>query len=453
MIKSSYANLIASFVSEVSYSDIPSDAVKVAKRCIMDWIAVGFAGSATPLSKQISQMSIGDSEESTILVYPLQKENHLLASFFNAFFSHALELDDVHRGSMYHPGSPTISAAFSQGERLKISGKKLIESVVIGYEVSIRVGECLGKSHYKYWHTTGTCGVFGSAVAGSKMLGLDTERITFAIGNAGTQSSGLWQFVIDGAMTKPLHPAKAAMDGLIAADLASRGFSGAYRIFEGEKGLCKATTDGSFALEKLISGLGKTWKIREVSFKPYSCCRHIHSSIDAVLEAYRKSGKPSDDNISRINIYTYKVAIETAGIRFPKSIEEARFSIPYCVSVAIFCGEVSVDQFSQHFIENKNIRRLLEKVNLIEDKEYTKLYPSKWVSRVEIVRNDGTSYDSTVEFPKGDPENPLYDEEMETKFEKLLLPILPQKYVQGLKDKVWNLEEISDISTFFKEGW
>ena len=443
--------MIALFVNEVDYSDIPADIVKAAKKCIMDWIAVGFAGSATPLSKQVFQMPAKDTEESTILVYPLRKGNHLLASFFNAFFSHILELDDVHRGSTYHPGSPTISAAFSQGERLRVSGKKLIESIVLGYEVSIRVGECLGGSHYRYWHTTGTCGVFGAAVAGAKMLGLDAEKITFAIGNAGTQSSGLWQFVLDGAMTKPLHPAKAAMDGLIAADLAARGFSGPHRIFEGEKGLCRATTDGSFSLEKLVSGLGETWKIGEVSFKPYPCCRHIHSSIDAAIKAYCKSAL-SVDSIAKINVYTYKVAIETAGTRFPKSIEEARFSIPYCVSVAILCGKVSLAHFSQQFLEDKNVKRVLEKVNLIEDEKYTKLYPSKWVSRVEIVSDDGATYDSIVEFPKGDPENPLLDKEMESKFEELLLPILPEKHVRRLKDKIWNLEEIDDISSFFKEG-
>ncbi|MCS7234110.1 MAG: MmgE/PrpD family protein [Synergistetes bacterium] len=440
---------IGEFVSQTCYEDLPKSVVEATKRLILDWLGVGFRGSlATPSSWVLKMLYEGDLKGSTFLSYPPIKGNFLSVAFANAFFSHILEIDDVHRGSIYHPASPVISSAFSQAERLGSSGKDLITSIVLGYEVSIRVGECLGLSHYKYWHPTGTCGVFGSAVAGSKLLNLDPQKVSFAIGNAGTSASGLWQFNLDGAMTKPLHPAKAAMEGLICANLAYQGFSGASRIFEGEKGICKAMARDGFDLDKLTYGLGEKWKVEEVSFKPYPCCRHIHSPIYAAIEIYKRF-KPNLDQVNRINVYTYKTAMETAHFKIPSSVEEARFSISYCVATALLFGKVDLDHFTPDSIKNEKVLSLIDKIKVIEHEEYTKAHPQKWGAKVEVLTENGENYSADTWFPKGDPENPMTDEEIEGKVRGLLSSMLPGEYLDELIKRVWSLEEISDLRLFF----
>lgn len=440
---------IGEFVYETRYEDLPESVVKSAKRLILDWLGVGFRGSlATQSSWVLKTLYEGGSGGSTFLTYPPLKGNLFFVAFANAFFSHILEIDDVHRGSIYHPASPVISAAFSQAEKLGSSGKDLITAVVLGYEVSIRVGECLGLSHYKFWHPTGTCGTFGSAVAGAKLLNLDPKKVSFAIGNAGTSATGLWQFNLDGTMTKPLHPAKAAMEGLICANLASWGFSGASRIFEGEKGICRAMAGEGFNLDKLTEGLGERWKTEEVSFKPYPCCRHIHSPIYNAIEIYKKF-KPSPEKISRINVYTYRTAMETAHFKVPSSVEEARFSISYCVAVALLFGKVNLEHFTPESIKDERVLNLIQKINVIEDELYTKAHPEKWGAKVEVLTVDGERLFAETWFPKGDPENPMTDEELEEKVRGLLEAMLPKEYLDKLIKKVWSLEEIEDLGTFF----
>lgn len=446
----SISGKIAEFVYKVRYEDLPESVVKATKRLLLDWLGVGFRGSLPKQSSWVLRMFEGSApRESTFLTYPPSKGNHLFVAFTNAFFSHILEIDDVHRGSIYHPASPVISSAFSQAERLGSSGKELVTAVVLGYEVSIRVGECLGLNHYQYWHPTGTCGVFGSAVAGAKLLNLDPNRISFAIGNAGTSASGLWQFNLDGAMTKPLHPAKSAMEGLICANLAYFGFSGASRIFEGEKGICNAMARQGFDLDRLTHGLGEKWKTEEVSFKPYPCCRHTHSPIYAAIEVHNKH-KPKIDSIKRVNVYTYRTAMETAHFRVPSSVEEARFSISYCVALALLFGKVVLDHFTPEFIKNEEVLSLIERISVIEDELYTRAHPERWGAKVEVLSLDGSRYSAETWFPKGDPENPMTDEEIEGKVRDLLTPMLPKEYLDSLIERVWNLEEINDLRDFFK---
>jgi len=442
---------IGEFVSQIAYDDLPKSVVKVAKRCILDWLGAGYRGSKAEASSWVLDLLRGgNGKEASFLTYPPSKGNFLFTAFSNAFFSHILEIDDVHRGSIFHPASPVISAAFSQAESLGASGKELITSVVLGYEVSIRVAECLGLSHYKYWHPTATAGVFGSAVAGAKLLKLDPKKVAFALGNAGTSASGLWQFNLDGAMTKPLHPAKAAMEGLISANLAYRGFSGALRIFEGEKGICNAMARDGFDLEKLLYGLGSHWKTEEVSLKPYPCCRHIHPSIDAAKEVHRAS-KLKPQEIASVKVYTYRVGMETAHFKVPTSLEEARFSISYCVALALKFGDVNLDLFSPSLLRDEEILSLIDKTEVLEDDVYTKNHPQKWGAKVEVLSRDGGVWSSETWFPLGDPEKPMSDREVEDKFKGLVKPVLPEDYLSELIGRVWSIEEMENIRSFFEE--
>ncbi|MCX5909376.1 MAG: MmgE/PrpD family protein, partial [Deltaproteobacteria bacterium] len=219
-----------------------------------------------------------------------QRTSSLMAALLNGFDAHIVEYDDTHRNSLYHPGAPTIPAALAAAQTVKASGMKLIEGLVAGYDVGIRLAESINPAHYTFWHTTGTVRCFAAAAAAGKIMGLSPEQLVWALGNAGTQAAGLWEFQADGSLTKPLHPGKAAMAGVLAALLAKEGFTGPSTILEGKQGFLKATTS-HFDLSRLAPKREDPPRILEVTFKNYPSCGHTHTPIDAALELYRQVGQ------------------------------------------------------------------------------------------------------------------------------------------------------------------
>ena len=364
----------------------------------------------------------------------------------NGASSHVVEMDDVHRTSVLHPAASIIPAALAVAEREGSSGKQLIEAIVLGYEVGIRVGEAAGTSHYRYWHTTGTCGTFGAAAAAGRIMGLNREEMVHVLGNAGTQASGLWEFLSDGAMSKQLHPAKAAFNGIFSADLAGRGFTGAKEILEGEKGFCLATST-DFDLGRLVGGLGEGFRIMEVSFKPYAACRHIHPGIDAILEI-QKAHNISPDRIKKVDLGITSGAFSLLEKTRPDTPYAAKFSVPFCVAVAIVEGNVGLEQFSGKMLRKASVRDLMKKVEFQVDHEIDRTYPREWGAKASVVDIDGNLYVSQVSHPRGDPENPLSREELEEKFIEL-----SKKQTKGEQAKIWfqafkELDTVENIRTW-----
>ena len=214
------------------------------------------------------------------------------AAFANGVASHILELDDIHKGSTVHAAAPIIPAALAVAEREHADGRAFLAAVTIGYEAAFRIGEAVNPSHYYFFHPTGTVATFGAAAAAGSLLKLTAEQMLNALGSAGTQAAGLWEFNADGAMSKHLHPGKAAMNGVLAADLARVGFTGATRILEGdawllpgdERGPVSHQTAPHYDASRITDGLGVRWKIGENGYKLYSCCGHTHTAVDCALE-------------------------------------------------------------------------------------------------------------------------------------------------------------------------
>src|SRR5690606_8188080 len=199
----------------------------------------------------------------------------LFAAMVNAASAHMVEQDDVHNGSVFHPAAVVFPVSVAVAQALGRSGKELLVASVAGYEAGIRIGEFLGRSHYKIFHTTGTAGTLAAAVAAGRLLNLNNEQMLHALGSAGTQAAGLWEFLRDAADSKQLHTAKAAANGLTAAYLARDGFTGARQILEGPQGLAAGmSTDADPA--KLTDALGTRWTVLETSFKYHASCRHTH---------------------------------------------------------------------------------------------------------------------------------------------------------------------------------
>ena len=366
------------------------------------------------------------------------KTDVLSAAFVNAVSAHVLELDDGHRGAQIHLGAVIFPTALAISEAYDLTGKEFLEGVIVGYEVGILLGQLVNPNHRnKGFHTTGTIGTFIAGVVASKLLKLDEGQILNALGLCGTQAAGLLESDHGGSMGKVLHAGKAAYNGILSAFLARNGFTGSGTILEGDEGFLRAmvldeeTQDISdFSFENALKDIGKV-RVRDIYFKKYPFCRHLHSSIDTALKLKASIGDEYD-HIENIAVKTYSVAAEHNNFR-PKNIEELKQSLPYAVAIALVVGEVGVDDINQlieyGLLDNystvdkvNSIKDLANKMILISDDKLNELYPDKRPSNVVIKldKNFRNGIFQNITFlPKGDFENPFQLRELIDKFKSL----------------------------------
>ncbi len=445
----SISQRLAQFFCALRYEDLPDDLVYLLKTFFLDWLASAFAGISQPPTQIMLSLAKDMEGSSEATIIPANtKHLSLIAALVNGASSHVREMDDLHRRSIFHPAAAILPAVFAAAEKARVSGRDLILGILTGYETGIRTALAAGKSHYEYWHTTATCGTFGAAAGAAKVLGLDTGPFVWALGSAGTQSSGLWEFLTEGAMSKQLHPGKSSMNGLLAALLAQKGFTGSSRIFEGEKGFLKATSD-DYDLDILTDGLGETFHTARNSIKYYASCGHTHSAIEATLKAL--SDKRADvKDIQSVTIHIYQEALDLLEAVEADTPYLAKFNIPFCVATALNYGHVDLDDFSDERLKNPELLRLMGSISLKTDPELTRLYPQKWPSRVEIKLENGERYNGYCEYPKGDPENPFSEMELIQKFKKLCGNIIEKDEINRITDLVLALEKVDDVNEIFQ---
>src|SRR5690242_3329645 len=291
---------LAAFLAALRYDDLPAAVIARAEDLFLDWLASTLAGRGarpvTALERFAARM--GPADGPSEMLVSRRRTSPLFAALVNASASHVVEQDDVHNGSVFHPGAVVWPAVLATAQETGASGRDLIAAGVAGYEAGIRVGEFLGRSHYRVFHTTGTAGTLAAAAAVAHILGADAETMLHALGSAGTQASGLWEFLRDAADSKQLHTAKAASDGLLAAYLARDGLTGAARILEGAQGMAAGMSSDAEPA-RLTDGLGARWAILETSFKYHASCRHTHPAADALLQLLRDHSL-SADQIARV---------------------------------------------------------------------------------------------------------------------------------------------------------
>ncbi|MEM0143313.1 MAG: MmgE/PrpD family protein, partial [Candidatus Parvarchaeum sp.] len=370
MLEKSLTEILSEFVLETHYDNLPNFTKKITKLSLLDFFGSTIAGSNTKAGKIFIKTfeDFGCKNGEATIIGNGYKTSVADAAFINGGCCHILELDDIHKASTVHPAAPIIPAALAIAEKLSLNGNGLIEAIVVGYDVAIRIGEAVNPSHYYYWHNTATCGTFGAAAAAGKVLNLTKDELVDALGNAGSIAAGLWEFLRDGAMTKHLHPANAAKNGLTVSTLAKNGFTGAKYILEGEKGFFKAMAKG-INKDATTNGLGKKYKIEENGFKLYPSCRHSHPGIDATLKIKEKYNlMPAD--IEKIKIKTYSAALNIAGNLKPKTSYEAKFSLPYCVAATLIFGKLNLSHFKEEIIADEKIKNLINKIEIEVDKDF-----------------------------------------------------------------------------------
>ncbi len=338
----------AAFVAGLNWARIPIEVKQTSLELFADWFANAVAGFDSPLTRALVCLSPGyDSPAGALRAGDLKAAEPLSSALINASAAHALEYDDSYRAGLYHPGAPIIAAAFSAACREQTAGSVLLAAMVAGYEVTLRLATAVNPSHYKLWHTTGTVGSFGAAVAAAHILRLPPQQITAALGLAGTQAAGLWEVLPDAPQAKNLHPAKAAYGGLLSALLAGNGIQGPATIFEGARGFFAATVPEPVDSTQCTRGLGAQWLTLDTTFKAYPVCGHAMTAIEASLKLH---GRFDPEEIEAVEVRAHPVSLQVAGQGFPTNDSQAKFSIPYCVAVALLKGRVGQEEFSRDLI-------------------------------------------------------------------------------------------------------
>jgi 2-methylcitrate dehydratase PrpD len=335
-------------------------------------------------------------------------------AFLFGALAHILEMDDLHRESVTHPGCVVVPAAWAVAAQQGSEGRDFLRAVLAGYEAVCRIGNAVGRAHYRVWHNTATCGPYGAAVAAAALLELREEPTVWALGNAGTQSAGVWQFLEEGAMSKHLHAGRAAEAGVLAAELAGRGFTGPAQILEGAKGFFVAACPDADP-SRVLASPEAPWQLTQTSIKPWPSCRHTHPVIDAALELH---GRVAHDAVAAIGIETYGAALALCNRAAPATEYEAKFSLQHCAAAVLTDGTVTLGSFDGP--ARGRLAPLAARASVVAGQQYDDAYPGRWGARVTVRTQAGDTMSADRVACKGDPENPVSPHELRSKASMLL---------------------------------
>ena len=441
---------LADFAAGLRFDAIPGDVIRRTEDLFLDWFASALAGKGARPVESIARFieAMGPEGGPSEILIHRRGSSPLVAAIANAAASHFAEQDDVHNGSVFHPATVVFPPALAVAQALGKSGRELLTACVAGYEVGIRVGEFLGRSHYRIFHTTGTAGTFAAAAAVGHLLGLDASQMRHALGSAGTQSAGLWEFLRDAADSKQLHTAHAAGAGLTAAYLAKDGFTGAKRILDGKQGLAAGTSTDADAA-KLADGLGSRWALAETSFKFHAACRHTHPAADALLQALTAHHLTAAD-IRSVTALVHQAAIDVLGpVTDPQTVHQAKFSMGTVLGLVAVFGRAGLSEFDASY-RDAAVRAVHDRVTMRLDDEVNDAYPARWIGKVIVETGDGRRVEGKVLEPKGDPGNTLSRAELEAKALQLAVYRDGATRDEMLRviERTWSLADAQVVTSF-----
>jgi len=428
-------------------SGLSPEVIHHAKRAAIDWYAALLPGSRVAPAILLELALAEDLDHGGARLASGRRAPLRAAALINGAASHSVEFDDIYRDAVYHPGSPIISAALAAAQVHGATGDLFLRGVIIGYEISTRIGESIMPSHYKYWHTTGTVGSFGAAAAVATILGCNREQFAHAIATVATFASGLQQAFRTQAMTKPLHSGHAAEVGALAAMAAAEGVTGALNIIEGEVGfgaaMCKHPD-----WAKATRDLGKHYNITQMTFKNHGCCGHTFAPIDGALHLQKVHGFKWHD-VKRVRIATYKAGADIVNNPAPEGDYQAKFSVQYVTAHALVYGSVRLAAFTPERRNDPNVRAVLAKIEVAADAELSRKFPGQRAAHVEVELNDGRVLRHFQPTRKGDPEMPLTDAELNDKYLELATPVIGNAVASQLLESLWSLEKLKNVDFEF----
>jgi 2-methylcitrate dehydratase PrpD len=440
--------VLSRFAANLRFADIPQSVSQRTEELFLDWFGSALAGKGARPVEAIAcfanQMASGATGRSEVLI-KRRFTTPLFAAMVNAAASHCVEQDDVHCGAVFHPATVVFPPALAVAQEIGASGRSLFAASVAGYEVGIRVGEFLGRSHYETFHTTGTAGALAAAAAVGNLLRITPVQMLHAFGSAGTQAAGLWEFLRDGADSKQLHTAKAAVNGLIAAYLAKEGFTGARQILEGPKGMASGMSRDADP-QKLTERLGSRWATLETSFKYHASCRHTHPAADALLRVMATHGL-GWTQIAEVTAHVHQAAIDVLGaVENPQTVHQAKFSLGTVLGLLAIFGRAGVQEFENHWNEPRVIA-FGSRVRMVVDDEVDRAYPARWVGKITVITSDGRTLHDRVDKPKGDPGNSLSRTELEEKVIELAVysNAASEKEMKVALRQIWDLSKVPKV--------
>jgi len=421
-----------------------------AQRAVVDWASALLPGAVQAPAQAVAQALADDLDHGRSRLASGRPATARAAALVNGTAAHTVEVDDIYREAIYHPGAPTISAAWAVAQDVAADGTQFLQAVVAGYELSTRIGTALGRAHYRYWHNTGTVGCFGAAAAAAALYGLDSTRFAHALATAATFASGLQQAFRTDSMSKPLHAGRAAEAGVLAAQLARAGVTGSAAVLDGETGLGRALGErgaGGLDWSAALVDLGQVFHIEAMTFKNHACCGHTFAAIDGAL-ALKQQMAISADDIASVQVATYRPALEVAGHTQPRTAAEARFSLFYVVATALRFDRVRLAAFSDERLQDPQTRALMQRITLTVDPAIDVAFPARRAARLTVTTHGGRTSSRLQPTRKGDPELPLSDADLDDKFIELAGPVLGAQRAHAVLGRLWSLDSARALPDF-----
>jgi 2-methylcitrate dehydratase PrpD len=423
---------LANWAVEARATPFKQEVLHHARRAVIDWHAALYPGAIVAPATLLEKSRAEELDRGEASLALGRKATARAAAFINGTAAHTVEVDDIFRDGIYHPGAPTIAAAYALSKE-----PNLLRAVVVGYEISTRIGAAMGRAHYKYWHNTGTIGCFGACAAAAEALGLDRRRFAHALATVATFSAGLQQAFRMDSMSKPLHAGHAAEAGVTAALAAREGVTGSLDIMEGDAGYGRAMGDNP-DWAKALATLGKVFHITHMTLKNHACCGHTFAAIDGAL-ALKQKLKISASEIERVEVATYRAGLEVAHYDNPRTPAEARFSLKYVVATALTHGSVRLSAFEEKRLRDETTRALMKRIELSLDAKLDAAFPAQRAARVAIQAH-GRREEHLQPTRVGDPDAPLSDSQLEEKYLELAAPVVGEKMAKDQLQRLWALD-------------
>jgi 2-methylcitrate dehydratase PrpD len=435
----------ARFANEASRRALAPEVQHHAQRAVIDWYASLYPGLAMPAVRVLEATMAEDLDRGDARLASGRSATLRAAALINGTAAHAAEVDDSFRDAMYHPGAATIAAALATAQASKASGADFLRAVVLGYEVSTRIGIVMGRAHYKFWHNTGTMGSFGAAAAAGSLMHLDEDAFAQALALVASFTAGLQQSFRSESMAKPLHAGRAAEAGVLAAQLAAGGMRSSLDVLEGEFGLGQAMSDGP-DWSQIGATLGIDWHITRMTFKNHVGCGHSFAAIDGALALQQRHGFSHAD-IESLRLGLYRATLDIAPHVDPQTANQARFSSHYMVASALVHGSVRLSAYESERLNDPATRALMKRITTALDAEVDAGFPGRRAARVSITLRDGRHLSHLQPDRKGDPELPLSDSDLEGKLLELATPVIGESQARALLARIWALPTHSSLPT------
>lgn len=433
----------ARFATGFARTPLPSEVAHHAQRAVIDWYASIYPGLDTPAVQVLMQTVADDLDRGAARLVQGRQATTRAAALIQGTAAHAAEVDDSFRDAMYHPGAATIAAALAVAQTVGASGSEFLRAVVLGYEISTRIGVVMGRPHYRYWHNTGTMGSFGAAAAAASLLKLDELAFANALAIAATMTAGLQQAFRLEAMAKPLHAGRAAGTGVLAAQLAAGGMRSSLDVLEGESGLGQAMSEGP-DWSAVGATLGTDFHITRLTFKNHIGCGHTFAAIDGALALQQQHGFGHAD-IQHVALGVYQPTLDIAPHVDPQNADQARFSLHYMVATALVHGSVRLSAFEPDRLNDPATRALMQRIHKALDPEVDAAFPGRRGARVTITLRDGRQLTLLQPDRKGDPELPLSDVDLEGKLMELATPVIGEADARALLARIWQLHQSTNL--------